>query len=182
MAENDPIHRPAHYANSQIEVANFIADRELDYFLGCVVKYVSRAGKKDPSKELEDLQKAQAYLGMKIRLLQGELAVPERPDHIFNGTKVAPAVPKFLDGGIEVPDVLGVRYLLYMPSSYSDLEQFMELEYTNTSVAVELTPGAALVPGGMKVVIVAEPTAGYRFPTNVVRAWEYESRTPGANE
>lgn len=78
MAENDPIHRPAHYANTQIEVANFIADRELDYFLGCVVKYVSRAGKKDSDKELEDLQKAQAYLGMKIRLLQGETPIPPR--------------------------------------------------------------------------------------------------------
>lgn len=76
--ENDPVHRPAHYANTKIEVANFIADRGLDYFLGNVVKYVSRAGIKGNDTELEDLQKAQAYLGMKIRMLQGQEPIEPR--------------------------------------------------------------------------------------------------------
>jgi len=35
-----------------------------------VVKYVERAGKKDPAKEIEDLKKAQFYLERKIKNLE----------------------------------------------------------------------------------------------------------------
>jgi hypothetical protein len=35
-----------------------------------VVKYVARAGKKDPAKELEDLKKAAFYLDRKIKKLE----------------------------------------------------------------------------------------------------------------
>ena len=39
---------------------------DLDFHLGNTVKYISRAGKKDPMKELEDLTKAKWYLERKI--------------------------------------------------------------------------------------------------------------------
>lgn len=37
-------------------------------FLGNVIKYVCRAGKKDPKKEVEDLKKAKQYLEWLIEL------------------------------------------------------------------------------------------------------------------
>ena len=41
-----------------------------DAYLFNVVKYVARAGKKDPQKELEDLKKAIFYLNRKVENLQ----------------------------------------------------------------------------------------------------------------
>ena len=64
--EEDPVNHPAHYTDGGIETLDFILAKRLDFLLGQVVKYVSRAGKKDPAKELEDLQKAQFYLNRKI--------------------------------------------------------------------------------------------------------------------
>ena len=61
---------PSHYNHGNIEVIDAIEDWELDFALGNVVKYVSRAGKKDPEKELEDLKKAQWYLERKIKELE----------------------------------------------------------------------------------------------------------------
>lgn len=40
-----------------------------DAYLFNVAKYIARAGKKDPSKELEDLKKAVFYLERRIKLL-----------------------------------------------------------------------------------------------------------------
>lgn len=63
---SDPVNHPSHYTSGKIEVADFIADQGLDFFLGNVVKYISRAGKKDPDKFIEDLKKARWYLDYKI--------------------------------------------------------------------------------------------------------------------
>jgi hypothetical protein len=41
-----------------------------DFCLGNVVKYVSRAGKKDPTKLIEDLKKARWYLDRRIEELE----------------------------------------------------------------------------------------------------------------
>jgi hypothetical protein len=41
-----------------------------DAYLFNVVKYVARAGKKDPQKELEDLKKAVFYLERKVKNIQ----------------------------------------------------------------------------------------------------------------
>lgn len=65
--ENDSVNSPAHYTDGKIEVADFIADKNFNFFLGNVVKYISRAGKKDPLKHLEDLQKARWYLDREIK-------------------------------------------------------------------------------------------------------------------
>lgn len=69
-AKDDPVNHPAHYCDGGIETLDFIIAKKLDFFLGQVCKYISRAGKKDPSKELEDLKKAQFYLNRKIELLE----------------------------------------------------------------------------------------------------------------
>ncbi len=58
---------PSHYQRGKIQVWDFISDQNLDYFSGNVIKYVCRAGHKDD--ELEDLNKAKAYIQKKIDLL-----------------------------------------------------------------------------------------------------------------
>lgn len=45
-------------------------DLDKDAYLFNVVKYVARAGKKDKSKEIEDLEKAAFYLDRKIERLK----------------------------------------------------------------------------------------------------------------
>ena len=61
----DPVNHPPHYQAGGIETIDFIEAKDLNYRLGNVVKYVSRAGKKnfDP---IEDLEKALWYLQREI--------------------------------------------------------------------------------------------------------------------
>lgn len=66
---NDPVNRPSHYTSGKIEVIDFIEDQQLDFCLGNTVKYVARAGKKDPNKTVEDLEKARWYLNRAIENL-----------------------------------------------------------------------------------------------------------------
>jgi len=58
--EDDMVNSPKHYTAGGIEVYDFIVAKALNYELGNVVKYVSRAGRK--GSKLEDLHKAQWYL------------------------------------------------------------------------------------------------------------------------
>lgn len=63
---SDPIN-PSHYKTGGIETIDYIeaklgVDGAFSYCLGNVLKYVSRAGKKDIATEREDLEKAQWYL------------------------------------------------------------------------------------------------------------------------
>jgi hypothetical protein len=68
----DPVTKPQHYASSQIEVIEAIEAWGVGYCLGNVIKYVARAGKKDPAKHIEDLKKAQWYLQREIQTLEEE--------------------------------------------------------------------------------------------------------------
>ena len=63
---NDVINHPSHYTDGKIEVWDYIKDKGLNYFLGNAVKYISRAGKKEPDKYVQDLEKAIAYLKKEI--------------------------------------------------------------------------------------------------------------------
>ena len=67
--EHDNVNHPSHYTNGNIEVIDFIEAKNLPYHLDNAVKYISRAGKKDPEKTAEDLQKAVWYLNRYIELL-----------------------------------------------------------------------------------------------------------------
>jgi hypothetical protein len=62
------VNNPEHYggATNIYEAIKVIEDWDLDFHLGNTVKYISRAGKKNPEKELEDLKKAAWYLQRKI--------------------------------------------------------------------------------------------------------------------
>ena len=59
---------PPHYQRGKIEVWDFIADQELDYFTGNVIKYLCRAGHKDRETELDDLKKAKVYIEKRIAI------------------------------------------------------------------------------------------------------------------
>lgn len=60
------IKNPKHYTHGGIKTLDYIEAKELGFSLGNVVKYVSRAGKKNKKTKLEDLKKAQFYLNREI--------------------------------------------------------------------------------------------------------------------
>ena len=70
--EHDNVNHPAHYTTGRIEVIEYIEDKEFPYHLGNAVKYISRAGRKDPDKTIEDLQKALWYIERYRKLIRGE--------------------------------------------------------------------------------------------------------------
>jgi hypothetical protein len=65
--EHDPVQHPSHYTQGGIETIDFIEAKRLDYHRGNVVKYVTRAGRKDPETEIEDLEKAGWYIERAIK-------------------------------------------------------------------------------------------------------------------
>ena len=70
----ESVNHPKHYGGKEnpYEAIKVIEAWELGFCLGNVVKYLSRAGKKDPAKELEDLKKAQWYLARQIHFLENK--------------------------------------------------------------------------------------------------------------
>jgi len=67
MEDCDPVHRPAHYTQGQIECADFIDDQQLPHHEASAVEYIVRARFK--GKEVQDLQKAVWHLNRRIQLL-----------------------------------------------------------------------------------------------------------------
>jgi len=75
QAESDPIN-PNHYkSKSGIESIDVIEAFELGFNLGNATKYILRAGKKDPAKTKEDLEKAIWYLNRQIITLDNSTAL-----------------------------------------------------------------------------------------------------------
>ncbi len=67
----DIVAMPSHYCEGrEFEPKDVIRDWGLNYNLGCVVKYVSRAGRKDDI--LQDLEKAKQYLQFEIDAIKNE--------------------------------------------------------------------------------------------------------------
>ena len=69
---SDAVNHPSHYTDGGIETIDFIEAKKLPYHLGNAVKYISRAGKKDQNKTVEDLQKAVWYIERYIKVLEDE--------------------------------------------------------------------------------------------------------------
>jgi len=64
----DPVNHPPHYGgDTPYEAIKVIEAWELGFSLGNCVKYIARAGIKDPAREIEDLEKAAWYLAHHIR-------------------------------------------------------------------------------------------------------------------
>ncbi|MBQ1776666.1 MAG: DUF3310 domain-containing protein [Acidaminococcaceae bacterium] len=70
---NDPVNHPSHYTQGKIECIDFIMDKKLNFCRGNAVKYIVRAGLKDPTKEVEDLKKAIFYLNAEIKEIEGNV-------------------------------------------------------------------------------------------------------------
>ena len=69
---NVNVEHPSHYTDGKIEVIDYIEDKKFNYHLGNVIKYVSRAGKKDDI--IQDLEKAEWYLKREIERLKKKTA------------------------------------------------------------------------------------------------------------
>lgn len=70
MSEPDIVNHPPHYTCSPVEPITAIEAWGLGFCLGNTVKYIARAGKKDPMKTIEDLEKAAWYLRRHIDTLK----------------------------------------------------------------------------------------------------------------
>ena len=68
--ETDLVNHPPHYKAGGFETIDFIEAKDLNYRLGNVIKYVSRAGKKN-SDPVQDLEKAAWYLQREITARKG---------------------------------------------------------------------------------------------------------------
>jgi hypothetical protein len=68
----EQVNHPNHYGgeSNPYEVIKVIDNWELGFSLGNTVKYISRAGKKESDKELQDLKKALWYLQHHIETLE----------------------------------------------------------------------------------------------------------------
>jgi hypothetical protein len=68
---NDNVDHPYHYGGNgnPYETINVIEAWDLGFCLGNAVKYISRAGKKNPDTEIEDLKKAIWYINRRIQEL-----------------------------------------------------------------------------------------------------------------
>jgi hypothetical protein len=69
--EKESVNHPSHYGgkDNTYEAIKVIEAWDLDFCLGNVVKYLSRAGKKS-DKKVEDLEKALWYLNREIENLK----------------------------------------------------------------------------------------------------------------
>lgn len=72
VPQKEAVDHPDHYGgeDNPYEAIKVIEAWRLGFCLGNTVKYISRAGKKDAAKELEDLQKALWYLNRRIKHLE----------------------------------------------------------------------------------------------------------------
>lgn len=72
--EKEMIDHPQHYGgeNNPYEAIKVIDAWNLGFALGNTVKYISRAGKKDTDKEIQDLKKALWYLEHHIKNLENQ--------------------------------------------------------------------------------------------------------------
>lgn len=60
------VNHPSYYNEGKIEVIDYIIDKDFNFCLGNAIKYISRAGKKNPDKKIEDLEKAIWYINKEI--------------------------------------------------------------------------------------------------------------------
>ena len=68
----EQVNHPNHYGGKEnpYEAIKVIEAWGLEFCLGNTLKYISRAGKKDPQRELEDLEKALWYLQRRVSFLK----------------------------------------------------------------------------------------------------------------
>jgi Protein of unknwon function (DUF3310) len=72
MKQKEQVNHPVHYGGQEnpYEAIKVIEAWGLGFCLGNAIKYISRAGKKDPAALRQDLEKARWYLDREIQRLQ----------------------------------------------------------------------------------------------------------------
>lgn len=83
IAAEDVVNHPPHYTHGRFETIDVIEDWQLGFCLGNAVKYISRAGHKDPARTVEDLKKARWYLDRHIAKLEGPPALDLRVKNLL---------------------------------------------------------------------------------------------------
>jgi len=76
MPAHDPVNTPTHYTSDPSGIECIQITRHRNYNIGNAIKYLWRAGLKDtatdPSKHIEDLEKARWYILDEINRLKGD--------------------------------------------------------------------------------------------------------------
>lgn len=75
---SDNVNHPAHYTGFSNGSEVIDITEHLSFNLGNTVKYCARAGRKDPTKHIEDLEKSMWYLQREIERLK-KLAHKDMP-------------------------------------------------------------------------------------------------------
>lgn len=77
----DNVNHPSHYNVGKIEVIEVIEDQNFQrgFHRGNALKYLMRAGRKNPATEIEDLEKSIWYIRREIALIKGN---PPRPNEM----------------------------------------------------------------------------------------------------
>lgn len=70
--KDDNVIKPSHYKAGEFDVIAFCQKHNLNFDVGNVIKYVTRAGKKKDNSELQDLNKAMEYLKRRIEFVKGD--------------------------------------------------------------------------------------------------------------
>tara|TARA_B100000497_G_scaffold8670_1_gene9220 strand:- start:186 stop:470 length:285 start_codon:yes stop_codon:yes gene_type:complete len=75
---------PTYYTRGNIECWDFIRDQQLNYHLGCAIKYICRAGYKDSAES--DLKKAIHYLENELENTRADSTGPSErvSDSLFD--------------------------------------------------------------------------------------------------
>ena len=81
---SESVNHPAHYNAGKYEVIDIIEGNNWGegFNRGNAVKYILRAGIKNPDKEIEDLEKARWYIDREISRLKAEAAPKITPEKI----------------------------------------------------------------------------------------------------
>ena len=76
QVNREQINHPQHYGGDTVyEVIKVIEAWGLGFHDGNAVKYIARAGKKDPAKTIDDLKKARWYLDRQIARLESSMTM-----------------------------------------------------------------------------------------------------------
>ena len=67
---SDPINHPPHSTSTPSGIECIDVVEHMNFNLGCAVKYIWRAGLKEGSDQLTDLQKAMWYINREIQRVQ----------------------------------------------------------------------------------------------------------------
>lgn len=77
VSSDDQVNHPSHYTQYRgLEIIDLV--EQMNYNRGNAVKYIARAGFKNPDTEVQDLEKAMWYIRREIRRITAQQQLQER--------------------------------------------------------------------------------------------------------